>query len=110
MNRPIRETLAESHIAPIAMALLLVSALQSICGSASAPLFFLADYVITAVAIGGIPSPDTSSHTLLWANSFFNLFTAVTDILFAWFLSRLVYGAGPFQVLNHYRSRVMGRQ
>lgn len=112
MKRSLREILAESHIAPVAIAVMLLWTLTSAASAVGIPFYEVAEYAVTAVAILGIPY---SSHSWNFADWFmflstvFGLYGALVSLAGAWFLSRWVYGFGPFRALIECRSRLVGR-
>src|ERR1700692_3381076 len=52
---PLRQILAESHIAAIAIAVLLLRSFESGVHGLGAPLFVVVEFFVSVVAIGGIP-------------------------------------------------------
>jgi hypothetical protein len=111
---PLRNTLAESHISAITVAVLLLWSLSSL-GSAflvlGRPSFRIAEYLATAVAIRDIPfgGPFTFGDraTLLVGAQY--LFNAVVRFAAAWMLARWVYGEGPLRSLGRYGTRISSR-
>lgn len=112
MNRSLREILADSHIAAVAISVLLLWTLTSAATALRIPFFQAAEYVVTAVAILGIPY---SSHTWIGADRFmllttvYGLYGALVSFAGAWFLSRWVYGVGPLRALIECRTRLARR-
>lgn len=111
---PLRTTLAESHISAITIAVLLLwslSSLWSIFLVLVRPSFRIAEYLVTAVAIRGIPSGGPfifgDKATLLVGAQY--LFNALVRFAAAWMLAWWVYGDGPLRSLSRYRARVSRR-
>lgn len=111
MKRSLREVLAESHVAAIAIATLLLWTLTSVASAFRIPFYQVAAYLVTAVAILGIPY---SFHTSI-GNWFilttvgYSLYGALVGFAWACFLSRWVYGVGPFRALSECRARLERR-
>jgi hypothetical protein len=107
----LRKVLAESHVAAIAIAVLLCWSVGAALQGIMAPLFSAAEYLAIAVTIRGGPSvgPDFfRSHALQIAAAAYVLNAAV-DFAAAWLLARWVYGDGPFTVLRRYRRKIARR-
>jgi len=111
----LREILAGSDVAAVAIAVLLFWSLNSACWSLvplSGPLSRAAEFLITAVAIHGIPySSSTLDVTDLLAlfTTFAYLFYSFAYLASAWLLSRWVYGVGPLRGFSKYRTRLARR-
>jgi hypothetical protein len=111
----LREILADSDVAAVAIAVLLFWSLNSACWSLlglSGPLSRAAEFLITAVAIHGIPySSRTLDVTDLLAlfTTFAYLFYSFAYLAAAWLLSRWVYGVGPLRSFSKYRTRLARR-
>lgn len=104
--KSLREILAASHIAAVAIAVLIFFSLNAFVHALIAPLSALFDFLITAIAIGGEPYVSSSSSALdpfIMVPALFYLFSAVMLFGAAWLLSRWVYGVGPFACLKRYR-------
>lgn len=108
-----RETLAESHVAAIAIAVLLVWSLDGVFRAVWAPVFRAVSFLFTAIAIFDIPyfSPTlTVADRFTLMTTFSNLFSAIISFFAAWLLSRWVCGVGPLRCLMSYRSKLTRRQ
>jgi len=106
----LREILARSHVAAVAIVVLLLSSLGSIVRAISKPLPDVADYVATAVAILDVPARGFTGAdriTLVIAAGY--LIEGCVGFAAAWLLSRWVYGAGPFRSLSIYRTKITRR-
>jgi hypothetical protein len=112
VNPSLREVLAESHIAAVAIAVLLVWSLEWLLDALWIPFFRVGEFVINAIAILGIPY---DSHVFDFADrqtvffSLFYCFLALTAIATAWTLSRWVYGIGPLKTLREYHKKFVRR-
>jgi hypothetical protein len=102
----LRKILADSDVAAVAIAVLLFWSLNSACWSLLGllgPLSRAAEFLITAVAIHGIPySSRTLDVTDLFTffNTFAYLFYSLAYMAAAWLLSRWVHGVGPTPLLK----------
>ncbi len=112
MRPSLRKVLAESHVAAVAVAVLLLFSLINLFHALARPLVQLAEFLITAVAILGVPAyswPLTTADWIMLAPSFFYLYSFAVTLTAAWLLSRWVYGAGPIRSLSRYRDILSGR-
>ena len=106
MRRSLRQILADSHVAAVGIAVLLLWALSAAFRIPWEPLSWAADFLLTAVAIGGvpyIPSKLDLTDYLMLLSTFTYFLTALISFGGAWLLSRWVYRVGPFRSLSHYR-------
>ena len=105
---PLRNILAESHISAITIAVLLFWSLNAAFHALWSPLFRVAKYLFTAVAILGIPYSGTitfEDRVMLFATISY-LFSALVSFAAAWLLARWVYGDGPLRSLSRYSNRI----
>ena len=105
----LREVLADSHVAAVAIAVLLLWSLDSAFRALWEPLYSALSFLVTAVLILDIPyiSPALSlMNRWMWIISLAYLYGAITCFFAAWLLSRWVYGLGPLRSLSEYRSRI----
>ena len=106
----LRKILADSHVAAIAIAVLLFWSLDSAFRALLFPLFRAVTFLFTAVAILDIPY---FSRTLTFIDSvtllvtFSNLFSSLVCLTAAGLLSRWVYGLGPLRSLTIYRTKLV---
>jgi hypothetical protein len=108
----LRGTLAESNVSAVAIAVLLFWSLHWGILALKGPVFSALDWIVTAIAIGGIPFRDhgfTFSDRIFLATTFAYLFYSLLSFTAAWLLSRWIFGAGPFRSLAKYRPRVARR-
>jgi hypothetical protein len=101
----LRKILADSHIAAIAIAVLLFWAFYSLFQVPWAPLFRAVDFVVVAIATFDIPYSAgswtfTDRLALMMAASY--LFSASVNFTVAWLLWRWAYSEGPFLCLRRY--------
>jgi len=75
MKRSLREILADSHIAAVAIAVLLLWTLTLAAWAFRIPLYRATEFAVTAVAIPGIPY---SSHTWTGADRLMLITTGFT--------------------------------
>lgn len=102
MKSSLREILIESHVAAVAIAVLLFGALDCGFQGLCVPLGRVATYSFTAIAILDIPylSPGaTIQDRLMLATTAFLLVGMLANLGAAWLLARWVYGVGPINAL-----------
>lgn len=102
----LRNTLAESHISAIAIAVLLLWCISSAFLALGRPFIAVVDYLVTAVAILGIPSSGPimlADKVMLFITGQY-LLSASISFAAACLVSRWAYGMGPFQSLSQFRS------
>ena len=104
--KQLREVLASSHVAAIAIAFLLFASLGSFF-SAVAPLAWKGlVYAVTAIAILDIPYfswtrwDQVDAITTSWY-----LFFSVMNFVNAWLLSHWSFGIGPLRCMRQYQER-----
>ncbi len=112
MRTSFRQTLADSHIAAVTIALLLLWSLDSVFGALWVPLSRAISYLLTAVSIMDIPYFSRTLTTadrlnLIVVGGY--LYSAIASFFAAWVLSYWVYGAGPLRSLTRY-SKNSGRR
>ncbi len=113
MKPSLREMLADSHTATVAIAVLLLWSLDGAFRALWSPVFRAVSYLLTAAAIFDIPYfPPTLTMTDrgMLMTTLFYLYGAAISLSAAWLLSRWVYGIGPLRRLISYRSKLTGRQ
>jgi hypothetical protein len=108
----LRKILGDSHIAAVAIAILVTWSLEWILDALQNPFFRVASFVMNAIAILGFPygASDFSladRNTLFVSLSF--CFYALTAVVAAWILSRWVYGGTPIGTLREYHARIVRR-
>jgi len=112
VKRSLREILADSHIAAVAIGVLLLWSLSSAAWAFRIPLYRAAEFAVTAVAILGIPYSShawTGAEQLMLITVGYGLYGTLVSLAGAWLLSRWVYGVGPFQALVESRARLARR-
>lgn len=112
MKPTLHQVLGESHIAGVAILLLIAGSLESVSRALWEPLFRAVNFFITAVAILDIPyfsstSAFTDQRTLIIASVY--LYYALVSLVAAWLLSHWVYGVGPLRSLSKYHALLKGR-
>jgi hypothetical protein len=112
VKQSFRKILADSHVAAVAIAVLLTSALDWIFDALWSPFIRVADFVFDAIAILGIPSGSlhwgfTDPGALTVALSY--CLYAFISIVASWLLSRWVYGMTPISTLRAYHARFARR-
>ena len=112
MKPSLRQVLAESHVAAIAMVVLLLQPIELAFRALWPPLYSLGSYLATAVAIRGIPSYSPLANPydrLMFGNASILLLEVVCAVTAAWLLSRWVYGEGLLRSLSEFRERLPWR-
>jgi hypothetical protein len=107
-KQSLRRVLAESHIAAVAIAMLLLWALGCVCELLWFPVSGSVGNLITALQFSDfsvlIQRPGAYFQPVLLLSSL-----AISYFVGAWALSRWVYGVGPLQALSAHRSRLVRR-
>jgi len=108
----IRRILADSHIAAVAIAVLLFRSFEFGIRSLGRPLFLVTGFLVDVVAVRGIPYGSgtfTLGEWLTLIPTFAYLSGTVISLAAALVLSRWVYGVGPFRSLSEYSTRLVRR-
>ena len=100
MRPMFRKVLADSHVAAIAIAVLLLKSLESGVRTLEHPFYLAVNFLITSVAIRGIPYGSGTFTFVDWIMPVGYLTNSVTTLGAAWLVSRWVYGVGPFCSLS----------
>lgn len=107
MARPtLREALAQSHVAGVGTAVLLLRFLDTGVRGLLNPLPGVVDSSATAIAIRGIPTYYSPFTGLALLTTFFYLLTALIFLLAALLLARWVYNQTPLGVLRSFRDKL----
>lgn len=109
MERSFREVLDDSHVAAVAIAVLLLWSLDSGVRAFGRPLFLVANFLVNVVAVRGIPYGSgsfTFGESLTLIPSLEYLLSAATSLGACLLVSRWVYGVGPFRSLSKLRTRL----
>ena len=112
MKPSLRQILADYHVSAVAIAVLLYWSLYwgfSALWSLLAPA---ANFLVTAVAIVGIPYGSftfTGADRLVLTLTLIFLSNALVCLAAAWVLSRWVYRTGPLRSLSEYRTKLTRR-
>jgi hypothetical protein len=108
----LRQTLADSHVAAITIAWLLLASVESIFYGLWEPSVRLGYFTAYAIAIRDIPlfSEGMNEENLMIAITALNYFYfAIASGFAAAFLSLWVYGVGPITSLRRYRKLITRR-
>jgi len=112
MNGRLRQVLADCNVAAVTVAVLLFCAFDAFCRGLWDPLCKLGAFVITGIAIRGVPympsTPPISDRLMFLATLHF-VYSGFICLLAASLLSRWVYGAGPIRSLSACRSELVRR-
>ncbi len=110
MNRSLRDVLAESHIAAVAIAILVFWALVAAIRGILPLIVHAVAYLFTAVAILDVPSFSVGLYErILVLKMCYGLFGASVTFAVAWLLSIWTYRVAPFQALSNCRSGLLRR-
>ena len=113
MRLTLREVLAGSHIAAVAIVLLLIRSLDSGFRAIGRPIFSVFDFLITLVAIRDIPygfGTHSLGYWLSQAPTITHFLNAAVSLSAAWGLSRWVYSVGPCRSLIECRAKLARRK
>ena len=112
MKGRLRQALADSHVADVTIAVLLIWALDAAFRALWGPLYELVAFVFTAIAIWDIPyippTPTVADRLMLIMTGYL-AYGAIVCFLGAWLLSRWVYRMGPLRSLATCGSKLIGR-
>jgi hypothetical protein len=111
MKPSLRKILGDSHIAAIAIAVLLFWSLGAVMQGLVGPLSGAALFIVTAISVRGMPYSgglDFANRYMLVVTCF-SLFSALFTLGAAWLLSKWVYGEGPLRGLSRYRAQLPRR-
>jgi hypothetical protein len=100
VSKMFRKVLADSHVAATSIAVLLLKALESGVQTLEHPFYRAVSFLITSVAIRGIPYGTGTFTFFDWIMPFGYLMDSITTLGAAWLVSRWVYGVGPFRSLS----------
>ena len=107
MRPSIRQILGDSHIAAVAIAVLLLRSFEFGVRSLAQPVVSLTGFLIDVVAIREIPyGTFTSGQWFTLLPAFANFGGGVISLFAAWLLSRWVYGMGPFHSLTECSTKI----
>jgi len=112
MGHAVRRALDNSHVAAVAIAILLLSMVGSILQALRAPFWHLLYFIINALAILEIPHLSRTLTTSDWMElipTLANLFYGLVSLAAAWALSKWVYGSGPLCSLRRVGSQLTRR-
>ena len=110
MKPSLRQVLADSNVAAVAIAWLLLGTVVWICQFLWSPISNFLPHLITAFKF-------SDASELRWFSAYFGLqvtilvgLLAIWYLLAAWILSRWVYGTGPLAALRTCHHRLTGRK
>lgn len=109
MKGSLRKILADSHVAVVAIALLLLWSLDYAFHALWGPLSRVTEFLLTALAIRGIPYSSYAADSLLSIETLLYLSWALWGFAAAWILSHWVFGVGPLHCLSDCRSTLVRR-
>ncbi len=111
MKRSLREVLADSQVAAVAIAVFLLSGFDAAFRGLWEQLYRLGVFLFTAIAIWDVPyhsSTLTIFDRLNLIVTLYLLYSAIFCFAAAWGLSWWVYGHGPFHSLVVSSRKFMG--
>lgn len=112
MGIPLRKVLADSHVAAVTIAVFLFWSVDSAFWALRSPLSRVFNFIVTALAILGVPYSTWTSTTADRLTTYIPLVFLLDSLAYfaaAALLSRWVYGVGPFRSLREYRARLARR-
>jgi hypothetical protein len=110
--KSLRIALAESHIAAIAIAILLFFFFDFLVRALWEPLPAAIMFLLTAIAVRGMPYVPKRLNLyqeFQLMEPLYFLFEAAVSFFAAWLLSRWIHGVGPFASLKRYRPELTRR-
>lgn len=112
MKRSLRQVLADSHVAPIAIAAFLLIAVDGAFRASWPLLLAVTRYLVRDIASLDNPYAETITpmSRLVLIPSGFYLYAAGVSYGAAWLLSHWVSGVGPFRCLTEHGIRILGRK
>jgi len=110
MRPSIRKILGDSHVAAVAVGVLIFLSVRWIAEVLPMPVADAVVFLASAVAVRGMPSESGASSRFILATDCLILLSALVNLAAAWLLSRWVYGEGPLQVQGSYPARFRGRR
>jgi hypothetical protein len=111
MKGHLRKVLADSHVAAVTIAVLLMWVLDAAFRGLWYPAYDLGAFVLTGIAIWDIPyiSPTlTVADRLMLITTGYFVYSAIVCFFAAWLLSRWVYGMGPLRSLTTCGRKLIG--
>ena len=103
MSSSLRGVLIESHVADAAIAGLFLGALELGLQAFSSPLWRIATYLVTVIAIREIPyfsaGVNLQDRFMLIERALF-LLASLIDLGVAWLLAHWLYKIGPLKILS----------
>ena len=112
MRPTLREVLADSHIAAVAIAVLLIWSLDSGVRAIGPPFLSVVGFLVTMAAIRDIPSGFGTFSLGYWLSqipTIIHFLDAVISLSGAWVLSHWVYKMAPCRSLSNCRVRLARR-
>jgi|SRR5215470_9566648 len=113
MKGHLRQVLATSHVAAVAIVVLLMWTVDAAFRGLWDPIYRLGSFAFTAIAIWGVPyippMPTVLDRLMLFTTAIY-LYSAIICCLGAWLLSRWVYGMGPLRSLPACGRKLIGRK
>ena len=106
---PLRQILADSHVAAVTVTVLLVGALDSAFRAIVEPCSRILTFVLTAIAIRDIPfisSELTFADRIFLETTAVYLYASAVSFAAAWLLSRWVFRLSPLQALARYKTLI----
>lgn len=113
MKPSLRNVLADSHVAAVAIGVLLVFSLIELVSPLQIPLLRAAGVLFNAIAFFDIPyfsGRITVKDGFMLFTTISSFFYAFVSVVAAWALSRWVYGRGPLRALSRYRAALLRRR
>lgn len=97
----LRRVLAESHVSVVTIAVLLLWSFEFMLRAVMEPLSHVTGYLVTAIAILGIPSTSLFTTQFFWSLASGYCLESILSFAAAWGVAHWVYKAGPVRALTH---------
>ena len=102
----LRETLADSHIAAVAIAALLFMSLRDVISVLLPILGQVLAFIFSALAIQDLPYYSSTLVVFTLSGTALDLCNALVAFYSSWVISQMVYDASPLSILRSYRTRL----
>ncbi len=110
MQATLRKVLIDSHVAAIAIAVLLAGAIEFVFLDLLYPASRVLSFLAIVVATNNPPyiprTMDYAAGNVSFQAPLLNLCFAVNNLACAWLLSLWIYGTGPMRILSNYRDKL----
>ena len=110
MPATLRKVLIDSHVAAIAIAVLLAGAIEFVFIALLDPASRVLSFLTVALATNSPPyiprTMDYAARNVSLQAPLLDLSVAVNNLACAWLLSLWIYGTSPMRILSNYRDKL----